>query len=163
MIIILMGVSGAGKSTVGKKLAAELGWAFYDADDFHSQANIKKMASGTPLTDADRAAWLEELGRLIRGLDHDRQSAVLACSALKAAYRTKLANGGGDADLRFVYLKGDYDLIARRLRARHGHYMKVRLLESQFETLEEPEEALTLDAARTPEAIVEDIRRKLDL
>lgn len=161
VIIIVIGVSGVGKTTVGKKLARELGWTFYDADDFHSQSNIKKMASGVPLTDADRAAWLNELAQLISGLDQKGQSAVLACSALKEAYRRELASAS--AKVRFVYLKGDYDLISQRLKARHDHFMKVKLLASQFEALEEPKEAISVDAAQSPAAIVGHIRESLNL
>lgn len=161
VIIIVTGVSGAGKTTVGKKLAGELGWAFYDADDFHSQANIKKMASGIPLTDADRAAWLDELARLISRLDQKGQSAVLACSALKKAYRSKLADAA--TDVKFVYLKGNYDLISRRMKARHEHFMKVKLLASQFKTLEEPKNALSVEAAQSPATTVRQIRESLDL
>jgi gluconokinase len=159
MIIILMGVSGSGKTTIGRLLAQDLGWPFSDGDDFHPQANVDKMRKGIPLTDDDRAAWLATLRHHIDTLVGDHRSAVLACSALKQAYRDRLS--GGQAEVRFVYLKGDYELIRQRLFARRGHFMSASLLKSQFQTLEEPAEALVIDIAQTPEAAVEQIRRVL--
>jgi gluconokinase len=159
MIIILMGVSGSGKTTVGRLLARDLGWPFYDGDDFHPQANIDKMRQGIPLTDADRDSWLTALRRQIDNLIGNHQSAVLACSALKQAYRDRLR--GDWPEVRFIYLKGDYALIRRRLRKRRGHFMKADLLTSQFATLEEPQGVPTVDIAQTPEAIVECIKQAL--
>jgi gluconokinase len=159
MIIILMGVSGSGKTTVGRLLARDLGWPFYDGDDFHPQANIDKMRQGIPLTDADRDSWLTALRQQITALIANHQSAVLACSALKQAYRDRLR--GDQPEVRFIYLKGDYALIRRRLRKRRGHFMKADLLTSQFAALEEPQGVPTVDIAQAPEAIVECIKQAL--
>jgi gluconokinase len=159
MVIILMGVSGSGKTTIGRLLAQGLGWPFYDGDDFHPPANVDKMRKGIPLTDDDRDAWLVTLRHHIDTLVHDHRSAVLACSALKQAYRDRLS--GGQPEVHFVYLKGDYELIRQRLLARRGHFMPASLLKSQFQTLEEPADAPAIDIAQTPEAAVEQIRRVL--
>jgi len=160
MVIILMGVSGSGKTTIGRLLSKQLGWAYYDADDFHSAANVEKMHSGIPLNDEDRRPWLESLRKLIhKSLDHD-ENIVLACSALKESYREYLVL---DERVRLVYLKGDYDLIQERLNERHGHYMNPKLLDSQFDTLEEPTDALTVDVSSTPREIVKTIRKHLGL
>jgi len=156
MKIIMMGVAGAGKSTIGMMLARELGWAFFDGDDFHSEANREKMARGAALTDEDRAEWLARLRSILKGNDR----CVLACSALKEAYRQILAV---DEQVRFVYLKGTYKQIRVRLEKRAGHYMPVQLLKSQFDTLEEPAEALVIDIALTPEEIIPIIRKGLNL
>jgi gluconokinase len=161
MIIILMGVSGSGKTTIGSLLAQDLGWPFYDGDDFHSQANIDKMRQGVPLIDADRDSWLTALRHHIDILLDNRQSAVLACSALKQAYRDRL--GGDRPAVRFIYLKGDYALIRQRLQKRQGHFMPADLLKSQFATLEVPEDVLAIDISRTPEVIVNSIKRALEL
>ncbi len=158
MIIVLMGVTGSGKTTVGQNLAASLGWKYFDADEFHSAANIEKMKSGVPLNDSDRKPWLESLQRVIRDSLKKAEPAVLACSALKQSYRDMLLI---DERVRFVYLKGDYDLIKERLRARSDHYMNPSLLDSQFETLEEPNDALQIDIGSSPDAIVEIIRQQL--
>ena len=158
MIIVLMGVTGSGKTAVGQNLAASLGWQYFDADEFHSAANIEKMKSGVPLNDADRKPWLESLQRVIRDSLKNAEPAVLACSALKKSYRDMLLI---DERVRFVYLKGDYDLIKERLRARSDHYMNPSLLDSQFETLEEPNDALQIDIGSSPDAIVEIIRQRL--
>ncbi len=161
MVIILMGVSGSGKTTIGQLLAQSLGWTFYDGDDFHPQANIEKMRQGTPLTDDDRASWLAALQQLIDHLLQNDRSAVLACSALKQVYRRRLQRH--PENVRFVYLKGDYDLIRQRLTARQRHFMRPGLLGSQFATLEEPQEVLTVDIAQSPEAIVNTITAALQL
>jgi len=155
-IIILMGVAGAGKTTVGRRLAAELGWPFYDADDFHPPENVAKMASGMPLTDANRLPWLELMRDLIHDVLQHSESAVVVCSALKAVYREILTRG--NSGVRFVYLKATPELIRRRLLGRPGHFMKAEMLDSQFATLEEPENALVVDAAQIPERIVEEIK-----
>ena len=160
MIVIVMGVVGAGKTTVGKLLARQMGWEFADADDFHPSANIEKIRNGIPLTDADREPWLDRLRAKIVHWISGRRSAVLACSALKKAYRAKLDAGG---DVRFVYLKGSSDLIASRLRDRRGHFANDSILGSQLADLEEPEGAITVAISATPEDIVSEIRKQLRL
>jgi gluconokinase len=142
MIIALMGVSGSGKTTVGEALAQALGWAFLDADQFHPPANVDKMRAGQPLTDTDRAPWLDRIVDELRAILDRGESAVLACSALRAAYRGRIAQAG---DVRFVYLAGDFATIDARLAARHHRYMPSTLLASQFATLEEPRDALRVD------------------
>ena len=161
MVVILMGVSGAGKTTVGRGLAARLGWTFHDGDDLHTPANVEKMSRGVPLTDEDRLPWLLALRKLIEGCLRRGEDAVVACSALKRSYREILR--GGDEDVVFVYLKADPRRIAERLERRHGHFAKRSLLESQLAALEEPspEEALTVDVSGTPEETVEEVRRNL--
>ena len=157
MVIVLMGVSGSGKTTVGRGLADELGWKFYDGDDFHPRANVEKMARGEPLDDDDRAPWLESLRDLIRSCLARGESAVLACSALKRSYREYLLI---DESVELVYLKGDYELIEERLEGRRGHYMKPKMLDSQFAALEEPERGLTVDISLPPEKIIGTIRSR---
>jgi gluconokinase len=150
LAVVLMGVSGSGKTTVGRLLAGRLHWPFLDADDFHSPANVEKMRRGEALTDADRGPWLETLaGALRRQLDAGR-SVVLACSALKSAYRDVLRV---DERVRFAFLSADPDLLHQRLAGRAGHYFNPALLKSQLETLEPPEDALVLDASRPPEEL----------
>lgn len=163
MIVIAIGVSGAGKTTIGKLLAQELGWPFYEADDFHSQANIDKLHRGIPLTDADRWPWLESLRQLIKRSLETGDNAVLACSALKRAYRERLHVSD---EVKFVFLRGDYALIEKQLRRRHGHFMNPELLRSQFADLEEPkpdEDMVTIELGRTPQELVEEIKTKLRL
>jgi len=140
---IIMGVSGSGKSSVGQALAASLGWDFFDADDYHSPENIAKMANGIPLTDHDRAPWLVTLHNLIRARLKENRPAVLTCSALKERYRQILLDG--NPGVRLVYLKGSYELISARMQTRSGHYMKAHMLKSQFEALEEPQNALVVE------------------
>src|SRR5882724_505161 len=158
MIVILMGVTGSGKTTVGKLLADELGWEFYDADDFHPASNIEKMKRGIPLDDADRKPWLETLNDLIRNRLERGENGVLACSALKESYRDNLLI---DKNVHLIYLMGDYELIKGRLSNRTGHYMNPKLLDSQFETLEEPEGGFRVDASSSPSEIVTSIRDHL--
>ena len=163
MIVIIFGVSGAGKTTIGKLLAEELGWRFYEADDLHPRVNIDKMRRGIPLTDEDRWPWLENLRELIKRSVKAGENAVLACSALKERYRRYLRV---KADVRFVFLRGDYALIADQLRHRRGHFMNPALLRSQFADLEEPrpgEDVLTIELGRTPPELVEKIKTKLHL
>jgi len=160
VVIVVMGVSGSGKTTVGSLLAQQLGWESVDGDDYHSAANVEKMRNGVPLTDANRGPWLEKLRTLIAGWIASRTSAVLACSALKRAYRKKLLI---DEQVRVVYLKADRDLLSQRLLQRKGHYMKEQMLASQLTTLEEPESAVVVNANETPEKIVGEIRRRLGL
>ncbi|MDH4173161.1 MAG: gluconokinase [Betaproteobacteria bacterium] len=141
MIVLVMGVSGSGKSTIGAPLAERLGWEFLDADDFHPPANVQKMAAGKPLEDADRWPWLERLNRELRR----RENAVLACSALKEVYREKLCDG---LDCRIVHLRGGFELLRSRLQARQHRYMPASLLKSQFAALEPPAGAIDIDVAR---------------
>jgi gluconokinase len=159
-IMVVMGAAGAGKTTVGQALAADLGWPFADADAFHSPASLAKMSAGIPLTDADRAPWLDRLAAWIADRLAAGQTGVLACSALKEDYRRHLS--GGRDEVLFVYLKADPALLADRLIHRHGHFAKVNLLESQLATLEEPQGAVVVDAAMTPEQIVEVVRALLE-
>lgn len=166
MVIILMGVSGAGKTVVGQALAARLGWQFEDADNWHPAANVEKMRSGHPLTDEDRKPWLEALNRAIREWIASGRSVILACSALKAFYRQMLRAGVQDVcAVRIVFLKASYEQIDQRLRERHGHYMPESLLRSQFDALEEPSatEAFAVDASLPVPAVVDAIVAGLHL
>ena len=158
MIIIVMGVAGSGKTTIGRRLADRLGWPFYDGDDFHPPANIEKMSHGIPLNDDDRSNWLRALAALIRKQLADGRSAVVACSALKQQYRDQLRIND---QVHFVYLKGSYDVIWQRLQARSGHYMKAAMLASQFAALEEPGDALTVNVEQSEEQVVEQIWQAL--
>jgi gluconokinase len=162
MIILLMGVAGSGKTTIGRHLAADLGWRFYDADDFHPPANVAKMAAGTPLTDADRAPWLQALRTRIETSLASGESAIVTCSALKNAYRAIL-NPRPDEPVRFVYLRGSPELLAARLAGRTNHFMKPGMLASQLNALEEPANALIADIAQSPEQITAFIRQHLGL
>jgi gluconokinase len=163
MIIVIFGVSGAGKTTVGKLLARELGWRFIEADDFHPAANIEKMRNGHPLTDEDRWPWLERLRQQIQRSLAAGENVVLTCSALKRAYRDRLRVSD---EVKFVFLRGDYALVEKQLHSRHGHFMNAALLQSQFDDLEEPqshENVLTIELGRTPQEIVEEIKTNLHL
>ncbi len=153
-----MGVTGAGKTTIGVLLAQRLGWEFVDADSFHSPANVEKIRLGIPLDDADRAPWLRSLRQAMEGWVAERKNVVLACSALKRSYRDELYIAG---ETRFVYLKGSYDLIYQRLRQRHGHFASEKILASQFATLEEPDNAITVRIDRSEDEIVADIMQAL--
>jgi len=150
-----MGVTGSGKSTVGKLLAQQLGWKFFDGDDFHSPANIEKMRRGMPLNDDDRRPWLEAIRESIRKMVERSENAVIACSALKHSYRQMLRITG---EVVFVYLKANIDTVRERLRNRTGHFMNPDLIQSQFDTLEESEQALRVDASLPPGEIVRRIR-----
>ena len=152
MILILMGPTGCGKSTIGKLLAHQLAWPFIDGDDLHPEANVAKMQSGIPLTDDDRRPWLEALRREIENRMRAGQSVVLACSALKRIYRELL--GVDQHSVKTVYLKGTFDLLQRRLAARRGHFMPPELLRSQLDALEVPRNGLTVDIDDLPEVIV---------
>jgi gluconokinase len=160
MIIILMGVVGAGKTTIGRLLAAQLGWEFADADDYHPEANVKKIRRGIPLNDLDRMPWLRQLRAAIMNWQSEGRNGVLACSALKKGYRDELTIGD---EVHFVYLRGSADVIAQRLRLRKGHFADDQILASQFADLEEPESAATIDVAKPVEQIVTEIRKKLGL
>ncbi|MBC2594514.1 gluconokinase [Ruficoccus amylovorans] len=195
MCVVLMGVSGAGKTLIGQKLATAIGGEFFDGDDSHPAANVAKMRAGLPLDDADRLPWLRRLRALIEEREDRRNGArsgsgfqteasktgsaeagasegcapaitpppvILACSALKASYREILAPAG-DPRVRFVYLTGSFEQIAQRLRERRGHFMPESLLRSQFEALEPPAEALSVDIGQSPEAIVAQIRHALKI
>jgi gluconokinase len=150
---LIMGVSGCGKTTIGKALAEKMGWDFYDADDYHPPANISKMASGTPLDDSDRVLWLASLHDLINACLIYGHPAVLACSALKERYRQTLLKG--NAGVQIVYLKGSYDLIQSRMTLRTNHYMKPAMLHSQLDALEEPSNALSIDISLSVDDIVD--------
>jgi len=162
MIAAIMGVCGCGKTTVGKRLADRLGWRFFDADDFHPPANVSKMASGIALTDEDRWPWLDGLAAALDDGARLGEHVVLACSALKQAYRERLTSTDSKLrDVRWIYLKGDTASIAPRLAARSGHYMPPTLLASQFAALEEPTDALVIDIGLTTEEQVSIIVREL--
>jgi gluconokinase len=160
VIVVIMGVCGCGKTSVGQALANRLGWQFFDADDFHPPANVAKMATGVALTDEDRAPWLDRLAAEMRAVARKGRHVVLACSALKESYRQRLARGlqepgpegEGGAEFRIVYLKGDAKTIEPRLALRSGHFMPPSLLASQFAVLEEPDDAMVIDIRQTTEA-----------
>lgn len=162
-IVLVMGVAGAGKSTVAAELARHFGCPLADADTFHSDANIAKMRAGIPLTDADRQSWLAAIARHLQSWRDAGGGGVVACSALKRAYRRILIGDG--ADVALVYLRGDPELIRRRLAERRHHFMPASLVDSQFATLEEPEAdegAIVLDAAKSAPELVAEIRAALD-
>lgn len=158
--MVVMGVTGAGKTTIGELLAAELGWQFADADQFHPNSNVEKMSRGVALTDADRAPWLSAMRLAMQQWISENRNAVLACSALKQAYRDELRVG---PEVHFVYLRGNYELVAQQLRMRHGHFATEAILADQFATLEEPKDAVVIDIGDDPESMVKEIRARLGL
>jgi gluconokinase len=160
MIVVVMGVTGSGKTTVGSLLAQQLGWEFADADNFHSPANVEKMRLGIPLGDADRAPWLKSLRDAVEQWIAKQKNVVLACSALKKSYREELFVS---SEVKFVYLKGSYDLIYRRLQLRHGHFASEKILAGQFADLEEPDDAIVVEIDQPVEAIVAEIKRRIGL
>lgn len=160
--VIVMGVSGCGKSLIGSMLAQHLGGVFEDADDFHSEANKDKMRAGTPLVDEDRWPWYETLRARILEMRTQTPVYVLACSALKAVYRDRLRESDGPEDIAFIYLKGDREVIYARLSARKGHYMPASLLDSQFAILEETSDLIPVSLAQTPEVILAEVLVKLE-
>ena len=157
-IIVIMGVSGSGKTTIGKLLGQKLGLEFYDADDYHPEENIRKMVSGMPLNDDDRYSWLIGLNKLI--LDRQSSGLVLACSALKESYR-QLLTSKLTKDITLIYLEGSFEEILQRMKGRKGHFMPAKLLRSQFETLEVPEYALKVPISNSPESTVSYIIEKI--
>lgn len=159
LLLVIIGVSGAGKTTLGKLLAEKLACPFYDADNFHSPENIRKMAAGTPLTDADREPWLEVLHALLSLQEAEGQDVVLACSALKESYRRKLSQGLSGVE--FVFLRVSPDQVRERWGRRPDHFMPLGLLESQFADLEEPQDAIVIAAEGTPSAAVVEVLRRL--
>lgn len=173
MIILVMGIEGSGKTTVGRLLAERLKYAFADADDFHSAANKEKMSKGIPLTDADRWPWLAAIRDQMARWIAEKQNGVVTCSALKQSYRDFLltagnatgvnTSGGTSADIKIIYLRGTLPLLEERLHSRHGHFAGESLLASQFATLEEPHGVITIDVDETPEQIVDEAMRQLNL
>ena len=164
VVAVVMGVSGSGKTTVSALLAAALGCQFQEGDDLHPAENVKKMQSGTPLTDADRLPWLHKIADEIDAWRARHESGVLTCSALKRSYRDIIIDGRPDVTL--VYLRGSYDLIHRRMAARHGHFMPVALLDSQFATLQEPtpdEHPIIVDVGSRPAEIAAEVVNQLEL
>lgn len=157
MLVVLMGVSGSGKTTIGKLLAERTGAVFADADDYHSESNKQKMTNGQPLNDEDRQPWLETLNALLRGWHESGKSGVLACSALKAKYRDTLASGMPSGAPHFVWLDGSREMIEQRMKARANHYMKANMVDSQIATLEPPADALRVVNDKAPAQVVDDI------
>jgi gluconokinase len=155
VIVIVMGVSGSGKTTIGQALAGQLGWRYLDADDYHPAANVAKMAAGTPLQDADRWPWLDKLNSVLQ----EEKAAILGCSALKESYRQRLS--AGLKDFRIVYLRGSFELLSRRAGERKHRFMPASLLKSQFEALEPPRGAIEVDVAQSVEGCVAAIRSQL--
>jgi gluconokinase len=160
MILLVMGVEGSGKSTIGRMLAERLGWTFLEADDFHSPANKEKMRHGIPLTDADRWPWLDTIHVELLAQTTQRKNVVLGCSALKEEYRRRLTAG---LQVKLIYLRGTKELIAERLRHRTGHFAGQAILDDQFAVLEEPRDALVVEIAQDPESIVGEILGKINL
>jgi gluconokinase len=155
-----MGPAGSGKTTVGELLASQLAWDFFDADNFHSAANIGKMSKGIPLDDEDRIPWLNSIREAMLQWDSNCRNAVLACSALKRSYRERLQI---NSSVKTVYLKGSFELLRERLHSRRGHYAGEQILAGQFADLEEPMDAITIDASLPAEQIVREIRSRLVL
>ena len=162
-VIVLMGVTGAGKTTVGQALAQSLHWAFYEGDEFHTKHNIELMRHGTPLTDADREPWLQALARLIANTIANHDHAVLACSALRQRYRDTLTPSDLPGAVRFVYLDVPPEVLRERVSHRAHHFMPASLLPSQLETLERPRDAITVDGTRPPPEIVREVRDALGI
>lgn len=160
MVIILIGVSGSGKTTIGKLLTKKLNWKFIEGDDFHSKKNKEKMENGIPLTSADRKPWLLSLKKIITKSLEKNENIIIACSALKKAYRKILKI---NRKVKFVYLKGDFKIIKERIENRKNHFFKVALLESQFNDLEEPKNILNIDIKNDPEFITNKIIKELNL
>jgi len=158
MVILVMGVSGSGKTTIGQMLSAQLNWPFVDGDSLHSAANVAKMAAGIPLTDEDRAPWLQSIHDVMEGWRLQQKNGIVASSALKEKYRRILLTS---PEIKIVYLRGSYELIYSRMQHRPGHYMKPEMLQSQFAALEEPADAIVIDIAAPAEEIVANIRQKL--
>ena len=168
MIVLLMGITGSGKTTVGRLLAERLHWEFADADDFHSDANKEKMKQGIALTDADRGPWLMAIRDQMWRWMAAKTNGVITCSALKRSYRDFLLSSrdgihDNSREVKIVYLRGSYALITKRLLSRHGHFAGESLLDSQLATLEEPRDALTIDVHQTPAQIVDEAVRRLHL
>jgi gluconokinase len=159
MVVVLMGVAGSGKTTIGRQLAAELGWKFADADDFHPPANVAKMSAGIPLDDSDRAPWLAAIRLYIDTRLERGESAVVTCSALREKHRAVLL--GDPAQVKLVYLRGTRELLWARISGRQGHFMKPAMLDSQLATLEEPVNAVVVDIGPTPAEIIAEVRRAL--
>jgi gluconokinase len=160
MFIIVMGVSGSGKTTIARMLAQRLGWRFYEGDTFHPPANIAKMSAGVPLSDDDRLGWLDALANLIENENRVGENGVIACSALKKAYRDVLRKHDRK-QIKFVYLRGSYDVIFERMKSRGKHFMKPEMLQSQFAILEEPQGNITVDVTLSPDEIVQNIMEQL--
>jgi len=154
-----MGVAGSGKTTIGRLLASRMDWPFFEGDDFHPPANVAKMRAGIPLNDGDREAWLSAIAMRVDEMVQKSRSCIFACSALKSSYRSRLKGESGE--VRFMYLRGGYDLILKRLESRSGHFMKSTMLASQFEILEEPRHALRIEVDEAPGKIVEKIIHQL--
>jgi len=159
MIVLVMGVSGSGKTTIGEALARELGWKYLDADDYHSPENVAKMAAGVPLEDSDRWPWLEKINEELLKIQKQGKSAVIGCSALKHAYRERLARGLRDFEI--VYLRGDFELIQSRIAARKHRFMPAALLQSQFDALEPPAHAIEVDVSAPVESSLSEIKNQL--
>ncbi|MGH7949530.1 MAG: gluconokinase [Candidatus Binataceae bacterium] len=161
MVVIVMGVAGVGKTTIGRMLAESLGWEFHDADDLHPEENRRKLHAGIALTDDDRRPWLVRVRELIENLLADGRDAVVACSALKQSYRDELVVD--PASVKVVWLTGDFELVRRRIESRKDHFMNPALLKSQFATLEPPRDAIVVDTAASPAAMIDLIRANLRL
>ena len=158
MVLIVMGVSGCGKTTIGKMLGEKLGWKYYEGDEYHPKENVEKMRSGIPLNDDDRKPWLLALRSIIENHLNEGTGAVVSCSALKQKYRDLLKVND---EVKFIFLKGDFDTILRRMQARKNHYFKPEMLKSQFDALEEPVNVITEDIDIEPELIVNEVIEKI--